>query len=238
MTRKGKIARLPRTIRDELNQRLDDGEQGVRLVEWLNGLPEVKKVLESDFEGRAITDGNLADWKNGGFLDWQAQQETLTLVQELKADGKELAAMSAGELAESTATVTMARFAAALYRSNGGMSEEQRSQLRGLGAALRDVVKLRRSEQAQERMQIEREWLELERRKTDEGQRKKFLEWTKDPKIRQKLTPKMTEEEKDAVLAEILGIKGEEKAKYLKRTADEREAKRKRQEKEDEDKIF
>ena len=84
MTRKGKIARLPRAIRDELNRRLDDGEQGVRLVEWLNGLPEVKKVLESDFEGRAITEDNLAEWKNGGFLDWQAQQETLSLVRELR----------------------------------------------------------------------------------------------------------------------------------------------------------
>ena len=238
MTRKGKIARLPRIIREELNQRLDDGEPGVRLVEWLNGQSEVKRVLESDFEGRPITEGNLAEWKNGGFLDWQAQQETVSLVQELKADGKELAEISAGELAEATATVTMARFAAAIYRSNGGMSEELRNQMRGLGAALRDVVKLRRSEQAQERMEIEREWLELERRKTDEGQRKKFLEWTKDPRIRQKLTPKMTEEEKDAVLAEVLGLGGEAKAKYLKRAADDREAKRKQQEKEDEDKIL
>ena len=134
--------------------------------------------------------------------------------------------------------MTMARFAATLYRSNGEMSKELRSQLRGLGAALRDVVKLRRSEQAQERMQIEREWLELERRKTDEGQRKKFLEWTKDPRIRQKLTPKMTDEEKDAALAEILGLKGERKEKFLKRTAEDREAKREQQEKEDEDKIF
>lgn len=44
MTRNGKIARLPREIREELNRRLDDGEQGVRLVEWLNGLPEVKRI--------------------------------------------------------------------------------------------------------------------------------------------------------------------------------------------------
>ena len=35
MTRNGKIARLPREIRDELNRRLDDGGQGKDLVEWL-----------------------------------------------------------------------------------------------------------------------------------------------------------------------------------------------------------
>ena len=34
MTRNGKIARLPRDIRNQLNQRIADGEPGVRLVEW------------------------------------------------------------------------------------------------------------------------------------------------------------------------------------------------------------
>ena len=45
ITRNGKIARLPRAIRDELNCRLADGEIGGRLVDWLNGLPEVQKIL-------------------------------------------------------------------------------------------------------------------------------------------------------------------------------------------------
>jgi hypothetical protein len=36
MTRNGKIVRLPRSIREELNRRLDNGEQGKALVEWLN----------------------------------------------------------------------------------------------------------------------------------------------------------------------------------------------------------
>jgi hypothetical protein len=38
MTRTGKIARLPRELRDELNRRLREGEPGIRLVEWLNSL--------------------------------------------------------------------------------------------------------------------------------------------------------------------------------------------------------
>ena len=35
-TRNGKIARLTRSIREELKQRLNDGEQGKTLVAWLN----------------------------------------------------------------------------------------------------------------------------------------------------------------------------------------------------------
>jgi hypothetical protein len=36
MTRNGKIARLPKAIRDQLNKNLEDGMPGCRLVDWLN----------------------------------------------------------------------------------------------------------------------------------------------------------------------------------------------------------
>ncbi len=42
MKRNGKIARLPRAIRDELNRRMDDGQTGQELLPWLNGLPQAK----------------------------------------------------------------------------------------------------------------------------------------------------------------------------------------------------
>jgi hypothetical protein len=61
MTRNGKIARLTRPIRDELNRRLQDGEPGVRLVAWLNGLPETQKILQVDFGGRPISEQNLSE---------------------------------------------------------------------------------------------------------------------------------------------------------------------------------
>src|SRR5712692_3098289 len=40
MTHKGKIARLPLAIREQLNRRLQDGEIGKELVVWLNAAPE------------------------------------------------------------------------------------------------------------------------------------------------------------------------------------------------------
>jgi hypothetical protein len=81
MTRTGKIARLPKIIRDQLNQRLDDGEQGARLVTWLNSLPEVQAILTRDFEGKAVSEQNLSEWRKGGFRDWQAKTEWLQMVQ-------------------------------------------------------------------------------------------------------------------------------------------------------------
>ena len=37
MSTLGKIERLPREVRDELNRRLDNNEPGGPLLEWLNG---------------------------------------------------------------------------------------------------------------------------------------------------------------------------------------------------------
>jgi hypothetical protein len=77
MTRTGKIARLPHEIREQLNRRLLDGKPGRKLVDWLNDLPAVREVMFRDFEGRAINEQNLSEWKRGGFRDWQRRQEGL-----------------------------------------------------------------------------------------------------------------------------------------------------------------
>lgn len=212
MTRKGKIARLPRAIRDELNQRLDNGEQGVRLVEWLNGLPEVKKVLESDFEARPITDGNLADWKNGGFLDWQAQQEARSLVQELKADGRELA--PADELAELFTTVLMTHYAAAVRRSNADTAEEPREQVKRLGKSLRDITRLRRCELVRERVreqaEIGRERVALMRERLElERARMNNQSSTEDPEAHKERERKRHEEKAKIVRQWLEDLRGD-----------------------------
>lgn len=133
---------------------------GVRLVEWLNGLPEVKQILETDFENREITEQNLSEWKSHGYLQWQKQQESLARADELKTNAAELVG-SAGDLSDSLARLVTARFADLLYDWNGEMTDEFRGQLRGLRALSREVVRLRRSDQFLERMKIQREWLAL-----------------------------------------------------------------------------
>ncbi len=82
-TRNGKIARLPKRIRDDLNDRLEDGAPGKQLVEWLNGLPEVQEVLQLRFGGRSISEQNLSEWKQGGYQEWLKLQESRYLVQHL-----------------------------------------------------------------------------------------------------------------------------------------------------------
>ena len=94
MTRNGKIARLPRLVRDELNSRLDDGQQGTDVVQWLNAHPDVQRVLSGSFDGRPITEGNLTEWKQGGFLEWKRQQEACDWARIVAGEADQIAAAS------------------------------------------------------------------------------------------------------------------------------------------------
>jgi hypothetical protein len=68
--RTGKIAKLPTAIREELNSRLAEGEATEAILEWLNGLPEVRTHLEAHHQGNPITADNLSRWRQGGFTGW------------------------------------------------------------------------------------------------------------------------------------------------------------------------
>jgi hypothetical protein len=108
-TRTGKIARLPREIRDQLNQRLLDGQPGQRLLIWLNSLPEVQHILATDFDGSAINAPNLSAWKTGGYQDWLVRYETLE-------QARELVAATEIKLADHLATVLATHYAASDLR--------------------------------------------------------------------------------------------------------------------------
>ena len=90
MTRNGKIARLPLSVRSELNQRLSDGESGKDLVVWLNGLPAVRQVMETQFGGRPVTEQNLSEWKQGGYEDWLRHQEAMEFARTTREQAQEL----------------------------------------------------------------------------------------------------------------------------------------------------
>ena len=207
MTRNGKIARLPRTVRDELNRRLQDGEPGVRLVAWLNALPEVQQGLAEGFGGRAISEQNLSEWKAGGYRDWLARQETLAQARELAADAAELTQATDGRLTDHLATVLAACYAAALGDWSGELSEEFRRKLRTLHSLCQDIVELRRGDHSGARLSLERERLEREREKTEEDAVEHFKRWVKNPPVRDWVCQDWASPaERDRRLREIFGL--------------------------------
>ena len=115
-THNGKIARLPRNIRDELNHRLDDGEPGGRILAWLDALPAVQTMLNAEFGGGRINAQNLSNWRKGGYQDWLKQQERRNLVCGLTENAEELATDAGGvEIANHLSALLVAELAASAH---------------------------------------------------------------------------------------------------------------------------
>ena len=88
---RGKIARLPDDVREQLNQRLLDGQSASAILPWLNDLAPVKEVLAGQFSGEPVTAQNLSNWRIGGFQHWHRDQKELT---QIKKFGDHAASMS------------------------------------------------------------------------------------------------------------------------------------------------
>lgn len=207
MARNGKIARLPREIREELNRRLADGEPGGRLLAWLNALPAVQAVVARDFARCPISKQNLCEWRAGGFAEWQTRQETLSQVRELAADATELTAATEGRLTDHLATVLAARYAAALAGWNGEVTEQFGRKLRVLRGLCQDIVELRRGDHSGARLQLERERHDLAREKTEEDVVAHFEHWAANPQVREWIGRDwISPEERIRRLREIFGL--------------------------------
>jgi hypothetical protein len=142
--RTGKIARLPRDVREELNERLERSEPGPQLLEWLNALKEVKKVVKDLFNGVPISKQNLSEWRRGGFQEWLARQELWGEVRDVEIFASELGREKDNVLADDVATVLAARYAALISKWDGEVDAKFESKARVLNGLCRGVVQLQR----------------------------------------------------------------------------------------------
>ncbi len=158
MKRTGKIARLPHHLRDQLNQRLHNGEPGVDLIKWLNALPEVQALLAEHFNGVPISPQNLSEWNNGGFLDWLTTQELLEDAREFAANTAELPGFTDGHLADCLAHAITARYAVLLGKMplEGALNPDLLARFNLLHRLDRHVARLqRRTDRARKERQAE-----------------------------------------------------------------------------------
>jgi hypothetical protein len=174
--RHGKIARLPHTLRDQINRRLQNSEQDKTLLPWLNNLPEVKTILAAEFNSRSINKQNLSDWKKGGFREWLIQQQALEFARNLdsiESPNSQTAINFNDKLSHWLAV----QYAAATCAFASENSKNQWNRLREFCA---DIARLRRGDFHSQLLQIKRDWLALERKNADFQDEQRFTEWAKD----------------------------------------------------------
>jgi hypothetical protein len=77
--RNGKVARLPRALRDQVNLQLDEGKTYSQIIQWLaaNGHP-------------GFNHDNLYQWYKGGFQDWSNERAEVRNFREFAMDVAEL----------------------------------------------------------------------------------------------------------------------------------------------------
>ncbi|MGP8201234.1 MAG: tetratricopeptide repeat protein [Limisphaerales bacterium] len=212
MTRVGKIARLPERIREQINCRLQDGEEGRKIISWLNSLDEVKAVLSASFDNWKITDGNLCEWKRGGYRDWETQQITLDEARRVMSEGGQLAKTGNKALADNLAVWLTGRYVVATRKlMENGDDPAAWKMLREL---CHDVVALRRGDHGAEWLRIEREKLKLQRKKQNSDREKLKQEILEENPPRKVLS----EEEKEQRWNEIFGINPDTYHMYQNKT--------------------
>jgi hypothetical protein len=116
-TRRGKIAKLPADLRMEVNRRLHDGQPGGQILPWLNNHARVRPILEAQFQGQAVNDQNLTEWRQGGYLDWLEERERLDALKELSLFAGD-AVKAGGSLADGAAAVAAGRLISAIEGSD------------------------------------------------------------------------------------------------------------------------
>ena len=164
MTRNGKIARLPLPVREQINRRLENGEEAKQIAEWLNTLPEVTSLMAAEFDGKPVSEVNMSNWKLGGYLDWEAEQAALQSARQFQSEAAQLSQAGGPQMANLLALCLTARLGAALRHTSAGADDPARA-LEELHRLRRDLVALRKGDHNQEWVKIQREKLELEIKK-------------------------------------------------------------------------
>ena len=170
-TRHGKIASLPHAVQEEINTRLQAGQEQRVIAAWLKTHEEVKSVLAEKFHGEPISLQNLSDWNRHGHQEWLLHRET---VEDARAVQQEA---TPGGLADPFAEVLMARLTGAFRRWDGQGHSRSGRELLMLRGMCREAGEMRRASHSLARLQLKRDHLELERRSQEQFTRAQIDQW-------------------------------------------------------------
>ena len=151
---KGKIARLPVKVRDEVNRRLHDGQSGRKLLPWLNALPEVQAILAAEFEGVPVSDANLTVWRQSGYEDFLRKLERIDRTRELARYAAEVSKANGASIADGAASIASGKLLElleAVDEASGAVLDAD-----GLVNVSRALAALRSSEQTDVKLGLEK----------------------------------------------------------------------------------
>lgn len=170
---RSKIGRLPFVVRNELNERIRDGEDGPAILSWLNARKETRRVLR-DLKAGDVSAQNLTDWRSSGYRDWLEDQERADRIRRLAEISSSIAASAGGNAAGVGCNIATAKIMDILEESDP-------EKVADLAKAL---VQLRSSETAaqkvalaEEKTALQKEQLSISRAKFERDTARLFVKW-------------------------------------------------------------
>lgn len=215
MARTGKIARLPLAVRDELNTRLLDNENGPDILAWVNGLPVTQEILQRHFKGEPISDANLSVWRQGGFAEWLGEQEHVREVKLLSEYSEKLAKAAGGNLSKGLLAANVGKIQKALEQFWDGLrdissTEEGNDKDQAVTKLLQALTAIRSVELEEQKLDVKRiqvgqkgEALALEKEKFRRATCELFLEWYSDKRAQEIALGAGTKDTKVAQLIQL-----------------------------------
>ena len=186
MNRTSKITRLPDSLREELNQRLRNGEPAHLILPWLNARPEVIALVEEHYGGNLISPQNLSDWNLGGYREWLTRQEMRESSQDFATEAPHLTAAAGGSLLNPLTTAIHARYGALLAKMplDTEVPKHIQSQLDAVLRVHQALIQDRRSDLIAEKNAILAAEQERKRQKTNDELIEEFKTWAARPEVR------------------------------------------------------
>jgi hypothetical protein len=210
--RKGKIARLPLRIRDEVSERLRDGQGGTQILLWLNSLTAVKESLKANFNGEPINDENLSAWRSGGFQDWMKDQLEVEKITKIGEFSVRIAQASGGNMSEGLLAILAGKIQTAIET----LAEEPELDEKGnptgyqLGDLVDSLAKVRSLELDTQKTRLKEievshkgEVIALEKTKFQRQTCELFLKWFDDKRAREIAEGSATKETKVAEMIQL-----------------------------------
>lgn len=202
MARQGKFARLPATLKGEVNRRLFDGQGAPQILPWLNSHPDAIRIWEAYFEGLAASPQNLSEWRLGGHKEWIAQRERVENLKEISAYSLDLVKASGGNISDGAATIAAGHLMEAIENIGnlvvtGGGDDAEADPFKGLSAVTNAIAVLRKGDRDREtsqrkdetlalnkdRHRLATEQVALAREKFEKLTAEKFMEFARKPEI-------------------------------------------------------
>lgn len=184
-TRKGKVARLPYEIREQINAMLRDGLPASRLNTFL---------IENGHE--AVNDQNWTNWRQGGYQDWLQEQDYLDSVRNKHETIRR--SLEAGGFS----VLDKAIFEVATNLANSDLDPIK---VAGAISSLKVAVDgSRRTDVAERRASVAEQALKILEQKFERETCKLFMKWHADKKAKEIADSKSTNEVKIDQLRELI----------------------------------